>query len=215
MDKPKIHCQNEYEQDRYGEGFISDGIMMKWFNDRYSSSKHLLTLYAIAKGLDAKKILEVGFGRSTPVLARAAFENGGKLLSCDLQDFSHMLTDEEKKVVDFYQGLIDKVWSKDEGYDFAFLDYFSDSANKKSYIIEEVEKCVKRMKKNGIIVIHDVFVDKYKVGVALEKLAKNRKDLEYVVLPFNYGLGILRCKSSSPYGSVVSSNNFIKKKNNN
>jgi predicted O-methyltransferase YrrM len=210
-----MHCQDEYENDRYGEGFISDKIMMKWFNDSYSSSKHLLTLYSIAKGLDAKKILEVGFGRSTSVLARAAFENGGRLLSCDLEDFSYMLTDEERNTVDFHCGTVDKIWDRDEGYDFAFLDYLSNSSDNESYLMIEIEKCIKRMKKNGIIAIHDVFVDKYKVGSTMEKLAKRRIDIEYVVLPFNYGLGILRCKAFSPYGSVVDSNNFIKKKNTN
>jgi predicted O-methyltransferase YrrM len=186
-------------------------LAMKRFNDRYSTSKHLLILYSIAKGLKAKKILEIGFGRSTVVLARAAFENGGKLVSCDWDDFSYLLTEEEKKVIDFVFDEADLIWNEDEGYDLAFLDHFSKPEKKIPYLIAEVEKCMKRMKKNSIIVIHDVFMDNYRIGSAIEQMVKNRDDLEYSVIPFNYGLGVLRCKFDSKYGTTVLSNNLLKK----
>jgi len=213
--KPKMHCYNEYRIDRDDSDFITDRVMMKWFNDKYSTSKHLLILYTIARGLGAKRILEVGFGRSTPVLARAAFENGGNLLSCDWDDFSYMLTKKEKKVVDFHFKEVSEIWEKDEGYDMAFLDYFSKSGKKIPYLIEEVENCIKKIKKNGIVVVHDVFMDKFRIGPAVEQLVKSRHDLEYVVIPFNYGLGIIRCKSDSKYGIAISPNNLLKKKNTN
>ena len=73
---PKMHCHKEYEKDRKNGGFISDKMIMEWFNRRYSISKHLWVLYSIARGLLAKSILEIGTGRSTCVLARAAYENG-------------------------------------------------------------------------------------------------------------------------------------------
>jgi len=209
---PKMHCHEEYESDRKDNDFITDETMMKWFNDEYSTSKHLLTLYSLVRGLNARKVIEIGFGRSTPVLARAASENNGRLLSCDWDDFSYLLTEKEKEVVDFVFGEAELVWGRDEGYDFAFLDYFSKPGKKIPYLIEEVEKCIKRMKKNGVIVIHDVFMDKYRIGTAMEEIVKGRDELEYSVIPFNYGLGILRCKSDSTYGTVVSPNNLLKKK---
>lgn len=210
---PKMHCHEEYEMDHKDDGFISDEIMMKWFNDEYSTSKHLLILYSLARGLRAKKILEIGYGRSTSVLARAVFENDGKLLSCDWDDFSYLLTSKEKKVIDFVFGEADLIWSRNEGYDLAFLDYFSKPGKKISYLIDEVEKCIKKIKKNGIIAIHDVFMDNYRIGAAMEKIVKDRDDLEYSVIPFNYGLGILRCKSDSVYGTTVFLNNLLKKDN--
>lgn len=215
QENPKMHCYNEYKEDRGDTNFISNDVIMKWFNDEYSTSKHLLTLYAIARGLKAKKILEVGFGRSTPVLARAAMENNGKLLSCDWDNFSYVLTKKEKKVVDFYFGEVGKIWEKDEGYDMAFLDYFSKPGKKIPYLISEVESCINKIKKNGIIVVHDVFMDKFRIGSALDQLVKDRDDLEYVVMPFNYGLGVFRCKAESKYGTVVLPNNMLKKKNTN
>ena len=213
--KPKMHCYKEYIEDRGDSNFITNDVMIKWFNDQYSTSKHLLTLYTIARGLQAKKILEVGFGRSSTVLARAAMENGGKLLSCDWDDFSYMLTKKEKKLVDFYFGEVEGIWQRDKGYDMAFLDYFSKPGKKIPYLISEVENCIKKIKKNGIIVIHDVFMDKFRIGKAMEQMVENRDDLEYVVIPFNYGLGVIRCKADSKYGTVVEPNNLLKKKNTN
>ncbi len=213
--KPKMHCHDEYVKDRKDGGFINDKIMMKWFNDDYSTSKHLLTLYSIAKGLKAKKILEIGAGRSTSVLARAAFENGGKLTSCDWDNFSYLLTKEEKKIIDFVFGEAELIWNKKEGYDMAFLDYFSKPGKKIPYLIEEIEKCIKRMKQNGIVVIHDVFMENYRIRTAIEQIVKKRNDIEYVVIPFNYGLGILRCKFDSKYGTTVFFDNLLKKKNTN
>jgi len=210
--KQRMHCHEEFLRDHGNKGFISDEIIMKWFNDEYSTSKHLLTLYSIIKGLQAKNILEIGFGRSTPVLARAIAENGGKLVSCDWDDFSYLLSKKEKKVVEFVFGESNLIWSRDEGYDFAFLDYFLKPGKKIPYLIEEVSNCIKKIKKNGIIVIHDVFAENARIGKALEQLVGDREDLEYTVLPYNYGLGILRCKADSKYGSVVESNTFLKKK---
>ena len=89
---PPMHCQRELERDLGYVGTLPDEVLMRWHAERYSTSKHLLTLYSLAHGLGARRIVEVGFGRSTFVLARAAHENGGTLESCDLQDFSALLS---------------------------------------------------------------------------------------------------------------------------
>lgn len=64
------------------------------------------------------------------------------------------------------------------------------------------------MKTNGVIVLHDTIVDKYELGAALSKLSKD-KNIEFVSLPYNYGLGIIRYMGKSKYGSIEDS--FIKK----
>jgi len=210
---PNLHCHKEYERDRNDDDFISDKIIMKWFNDSYSTSKHLLTLYSIVRGLGAKKILEVGFGRSTPVLARAAHENEGKMVSCDWDDFSGILTKKEKEVVEFVFGEVEQIWERDEGYDFAFLDYFSKPGKKIPYLMGEIENCIKKIKTNGIITVHDVFMDNFRIGRAVEEVCKKRNDVEYSFLPYNYGLGILTYRGDSKYGITVKPNNLLKKEN--
>lgn len=190
-------------RDRKEGGFISNEIMMKWFNYRYSVSKHLLTLYSIARGLNAKNILEIGSGRSTCVLSKAAYENGGELVSCDMVDISMLLSDEEKSVTKFLLGKSELVWSKSGGYDFAFLDYFSDVGLEVSYIEGEINKCIEKMKTDGIITIHDAYVKKYpNISLSMKKIAENREDVECITIPFNYGLGIIRCIGRSVYGKV-------------
>ncbi len=211
---PKMHCHKEYKKDR-DEGFISDKILMKWFNDRYSTSKHLLTLYSIVRGLKAKKILEVGFGRSTPVLARAVHENGGKMVSCDWDDFSKTLTKKERKVIKFVFGEVGQIWEKDDGYDFAFLDYFSKPGKKIPYLMGEIENCIKKIKTNGVIAVHDVFMDNFRIGNAVKEVCDKRDNIEYSFLPYNYGLGILIYRGYSKYGTVVEPNNLLKKENTN
>ena len=58
-----MHCHQELLDDlKTYEGFLPDALLMKWFNDKYSTSKHLLTLYSIVRGLNAKRVIEVGFG---------------------------------------------------------------------------------------------------------------------------------------------------------
>ena len=62
---PVMHCQSEIERDCSYQGLLPDETLMSWFRDSYSTSKHLLTLYSVATGLQARNILEIGFGRSS------------------------------------------------------------------------------------------------------------------------------------------------------
>ena len=89
MNLPDIHEKEALLSDLKGrDGFVSHALIERWFHDRYSTSKHLWTLYSMAHGLNSKVIVEVGFGRSTFVLAKAAHELGAKLLCCDRYDYT-------------------------------------------------------------------------------------------------------------------------------
>jgi len=213
---PTMHCQSELVTDLGYSDFLPDEILFKWFHDYYSSSKHLLTLYSIARGLNAKTIVEIGFGRSSFALAKAAHLNQGRFISCDVRDFSYLLNENEKSVVDFVHGKSDLVWEKvaESGIDFAFLDYFSDEHIKADFVNQEIAICLSLMKENGVICIHDTLVDKYDLKNVFNQLKTKRfgfldNDLEALSLPFNYGLGIIRRLKPSKYGIVE--DNFIKK----
>ena len=213
---PKMHCQSELEADLGYSDFLPDELLFKWFHDYYSSSKHLLTLYSIARGLNAKTIVEIGFGRSSFTLAKAAHLNQGRFISCDVRDFSYLLNKKEKSVVDFVYGKSGLVWEKvaETGIDFAFLDYFSDENIKADFITNEIKTCISLIKENGVICIHDTLVDKYDLKIVFNQLKTKRfglydTDLEVLSLPFNYGLGIIRRLKPSKFGKVE--DNFIKK----
>lgn len=211
-----MHCQSEIEADTGYQGFLPDETLFRWFHDRYSSSKHLLTQYSIARGMDAKTIVEIGFGRSSFALAKAAHLNSGRFISCDMRDFSYLLSEEEKSVTEFIHGKSDVVWEslKATGIDFAFLDYFSTETWKSDFVLQEIKTCFSLLKENGVICIHDTMVDKYALKEVFNSLKTKRfgfhdHDLEVLSLPYNYGLGIIRRLKPSKYGKIE--DHFIKK----
>lgn len=216
-EKPTMHCQAELDADLHYTDFIPEEIIFKWFNDHYSSSKHLLTLYGIARGLNAKTIVEVGFGRSSFILAKAAAENQGQLITCDMRDFSYLFNNKEKSVTNFIHGKSDVVWNqlRNQGIDFAFLDYFSSPSIKKDFVQKEVAKCLNLLKQNGVIAIHDTIVEKYSIREVIDSLKTNfglihNNAVEVLSLPYNYGLGLIRKVESSPLGTL--NDTYLKKK---
>lgn len=204
-ERPTMHCQVELEQDIQGHSLLDSMLIQKWFDDRYSASKHLLALYSMVTGLNAKTILEVGFGRSTFALAAAAYKNQGKMYSLDTRDFSYLLSDAEREVVDFIQGFSSKAWEhphlNQEGLDFAFLDYFSNDNMTQDECYSEISSCYSLLKQNAILCIHDVIEKEYVVGSVMENFA-NENNAQVLYLPYNSGLGIIRRCESSPFGVI-------------
>jgi len=197
-----MHCQKELEEDLRHDGILPDATLLKWSRDQYSTSGHLLTLYAMVRGLKAKTILEIGFGRSTFALAKAAYENGGELITCDCRDFSYLLSAEEKQITTFICGTSEKVWKMlNKGVDFAFLDYFAADTITEKFCISEISKCVSFMRTNGLITIHDATKDRYSLEKSLKKVSK-RRHLELVSLPYGNGLAVIRCVKKSKYGMI-------------
>ena len=221
MSKAIMHRQEELEYDlmkgRGLDGFLSLSMIQKWFDDRYSTSKHLFLLYSLVRGLNAKHILEIGFGRSSFVLMKAVHETGGQFIVCDKkglgknEGFQYLLSKQERGVIIYLHGKSPLAWEylseSRGGLDFAFLDYFGDKNLNIEFCIKEIEYCLSFMKKNGIIAIHDTFVDEYGVKDILGNLSD--KDYKYITLPYCYGLTLIRKTESSLYGELKE--NFLKK----
>lgn len=200
-----MHCQQEFEADIAGHTLISDTLLMKWANDRYSTSKHLLTLYAVATGLKPRRLLEVGTGRSSFVLARVAAENNASLVCCDTEDFSQWFSDEEKKVVRNIRGYSHLAFNDPElrraGADFIFLDYFGTDVATDSFVRGELKAALSLLPTNGILAIHDAIHPKSALPGVLRRW-KWKPGVEVITLPYNYGLALLRRTSASPYGRI-------------
>ncbi len=207
-EKATMHCQDEIERDCSYPDFISDDLIFKWSKDGYSTSRHLLNLYALAKGLCSEKIVEIGFGRSSFVLARAAHETGGHFFACDSRDFSYLLSPAEKKVTTYLNDESAIVWQKVEGIDFAFLDYFSDERIPAKFCVNEINRCLSRMKTNGIIAVHDAMVKEYPLSSAVVEIAKN-PNVEVITLPYCFGLTFIKNTGKSLYGKIT--DNFLRK----
>lgn len=203
--RPTMSCQEELERELDGHTLVDDALLLRWFHDLHSTSKHLLTLYSIARGLKARTIVEIGFGRSSFALARAAAENGGRFYSCDMRDFSYLLSPEEKRVTTFLHGASSRVWNHPEiqsgGIDFAFLDYFSDPGQPPQFVQAQINQCLRLLKRNGVIAVHDTAVEEYAVAKVFAA-ADFEVRVERATLPFQYGLGLLRRTADSPHGAI-------------
>lgn len=202
---PVMHYQNELEQDLNGVDIVGEKLINKWFHKRYSASKHLPTLYALATGVVSGSMAEVGFGRSSFIFAKVAHEQNINLWLADMKDYSYLLSDAERKVAKFIHGKSMVLWEKLEkegiGQDLIFLDYFGEPTLTEEFIRAELETPYELLKKNGILCIHDTFFDESIAGKVVKHFAQDI-NAEYVTLPFNYGLSIIRKKESSVYGEV-------------
>jgi predicted O-methyltransferase YrrM len=121
------------------------------------SDKHSLTLYSIAIGMNAKRILELGVrnGASTGPLLLAATKNGGHLTSVDINDTSFSPAFDQRKnwtfvkkdAVEFLRN--EKV---NEPYDLIFIDDWHSYEHVKAEL-EEVDRLVSP---RSVILLHDL-----------------------------------------------------------
>ena len=201
----RMHCHDELLQDldTYREDdFVTEALLQRWTLDSYSTSKHLFILYALAVGLKAKAICEIGAGRSSFALLLAAKHNSGHLTMCDRYDYTELFTDEEKKYVTYLNKQADVFWNEaDTGLDFIFMDYLSTRKRDTNSCYKEIKKAYKMLKQGGMIAIHDVCEDKYNAGSGLN-LFRDKRGVEVLKVPFCYGLGLIRKTEASPYGKL-------------
>jgi len=199
MSLPDMHCKEEWFEDV--EKYNFSDLLMKWFHDEYSTSKHLLTLYSIVLGLKAQNVVEVGFGRSTLIIVSALRLTGGKLYSCDRYDYNSYIPKEYCQI-DFTIGDAKTLLKKiDFGVDFVFLDYLSSRERSAESCVKAIYRFLKHLKTNGILAVHDSIESQYNVKNAFKVLKKD-KNLEVLSLSYNYGLGLIRNLNKSKYGEI-------------
>ena len=130
-------------------------------------SEHLLILYSLVVGSQAKTIVEIGAGQSTYVLIAAANFNEGQFFSIDLTPklSSQRLfpeapdLDKEPRYYPIEGNSLDVEW--DRPIDFLFID----SGHSYDLTMGELKKYTPFVKEGGFIVMHDtgeqnnVFID--------------------------------------------------------
>lgn len=180
------------------------------------SDKHSLTLYSIAIGMNAKKILELGVrnGGSAGPLLLAATKNGGHLTSVDINDTSFSPAFDQRKnwtfvkkdAVEFLRN--EKV---NEPYDLIFIDDWHSYEHVKAEL-EEVDRLVSP---RSVILLHDLMygntcphyhsdlTDKkgqWANGGPYRAVAELSPQFwEFATLPYNNGLTLLRKKYSNKF----------------
>ena len=180
------------------------------------SDRHALTLYSIATGMKAKKILELGVrnGASTAPLLFAAYKNGGSLTSVDINATDFI----PKETMSKYWRFVEmdaleflKSENPSEPYDLIFVDDWHSYEHVKGEL-SEIDRLISP---KSVVLLHDLMygntcphyhsdlTDKtgqWANGGPYRAVAELPSQFwEFSTLPYNNGLTILRKKYSNKY----------------
>lgn len=166
------------------------------FNQDKSFSKHLLTIYSIAVGLNAKKIVDLGIGTTTRALRMAAARTGGVVYSCDVDvaRFSELMAQQDAHWK-FFIGASEKFLDQLEGP----LDFVMHDAAHDYYQVKmDIERILPKMKRFGIICVHDTQqIDLSQEMLAALKDGLRGQPISITNLPYSSGLAIIRVEESA------------------
>ena len=192
--------------DKYLPSIMNDVI-----NGNGDSDKHLMTLFSIAIGIKAKKILELGVrnGKTTLPLLLAAKINNGKVVSIDINETTFTPPDDLKEYLEFKQmdalKYLEDV-NKDEPFDLIFIDDW----HAYKHVKKELEFIDKMVSPKSVVLLHDLMygnhaphyhadltlVDgQWADGGPYRAVAElNQQFWEFSTIPVNNGLTLLRKK---------------------
>jgi glycosyltransferase involved in cell wall biosynthesis len=176
-----------------------DTELFKLLHDQESFYKHLPIICAIAIGMRAQAIINLGIGSSTKALRFAAKATGGTVYSCDT----------DKNGFDNYFPYKDKHWNLTFRDRKSFLKSFEgplyfvmyNAVHDYLQLKEDLEIILPKMRTFGIICIHDTQHRGIwrKLLYEIKDVLKNWK-ISYTSLPFCCGLTIIRVEEGNyPY----------------
>lgn len=177
-------------------------IVHQHHDSKSGFARHYLTLYSIIVGMEAKNVLELGMGFSTPTILTALEVTGGTLTSCDMRPIEG--TGNSTELLTKYphwkyvQGKTKETLKKVQG---PFDVVLHDGSHEFKEVYEDIRAIVPMMKKNGIILVHDTEHGAFKLKLAA-KLAMLFRRHSMVTLPYGYGLTIVRIHGNYGNGEV-------------
>lgn len=166
---------------------------------------HYMTLYSIVLGMQAKSVFEFGVGRTTPVILKALELTKGKLISNGLDDRSIFISNEEfkqyKDVWRYWKGKSDKMLSK---LTYEVFDVvLHDGAHDKDTVERDLKTIFPRMKKGGIVLVHDTTHAQLGVGM-MKAVNASLKGVDHkkFTLPYWDGLTLIQILKDFGNGKV-------------
>lgn len=176
-----------------------ENVIDEHLNGKGGFTRHYLTLFSLVVGMESKKVLELGAGFSSRVILTALEQTGGKLITCDnrsvekkgltdaMQEHSNIWEYNEMNSRDFLPKL------KNEKFDLVLHDGAHDFKN----VILDLRKIVPKVRRNGLIVVHDTFHPglQRRFLITAVKIGMFPHRYEMVTLPYGCGLSIIRKKS--------------------
>jgi hypothetical protein len=165
------------------------------FDTSSSGSKHLLILYSMVVGLNAKVIAEIGLGQTTGTLRAAAAVTGATVHTCDFDKrrYEHLLTKQDDRWKLYLEPSTAFIPRLPAPLDFVMHDGAHDYFNVK----RDLQLLIPKMRKFGIICVHDTQeTDLYREMLAAVKDGVAGCSVSVTNLPFSCGLAIIRVESS-------------------
>jgi hypothetical protein len=175
------------------------------FQKSASFSKHLLIIYSLAIGLNAKKIIDLGIGSTTRVLRMAVKETKGIVWSCDCdaQRYSTLLASQDAQWKLFLQP--SEIFLKNIQPPIDFVVH--DAAHDYFQVKLDLELILPKMKRFGIICVHDSQQPYlgHDILSAIRDATHNWK-VSITTIPFNAGLSIIRLEEGGSQDIIPVSN---------
>lgn len=181
------------------------------------SDKHVLTLYSIAIGMGAERILELGVrgGATTLPLLMAVQKTGGTLTSVDIEPTSFVPPTSLLSTAWSFvkQDAVDFLRSQrpTEPYDLIYIDDW----HAYSHVKNELDEIDRLVSPRSVIIVHDLMYGntcphyhsditmkdgQWANGGPYRAVAELPSQFwEFATLPYNNGLTILRKKYSNKY----------------
>jgi len=155
--------------------------------------------------MEAKKVLELGSGFSTPTILAALEQTGGTLITCDQRDLEN--TGNSANLVQQYptwryvKGKTEDTLHRLRAERFDVV--LHDASHDVFPVLRDLRTIIPLVKQNGIVLIHDTAhtaFPRLKWAIRLAFLFTRH---EIVTLPYGHGLTIVRILGSAHNGAVT------------
>ena len=185
-------------------------IFNMYFDGRKQTGffKHYLTLFSVVQGLEAKNTFEFGTGLSTAVIVDALRLTGGNHISCDINDLSKtgLSSDFQHKNADIWTFYHEDSRGVHQYVDSPLDFVLHDGSHEGSVLKTDLDTILPHMKMNSYLMVHEVKHPQY--GDELHDATRSvltSVDHEISILPYGYGLAIVRINEDMGNGSVTQS----------
>lgn len=167
---------------------------------------HYMTLFSIIYGMEAKNVFEFGSGYSSQVILDALKQTGGKLTTVEMRNIED--TGNSKEMLERESGrwhFVNKDSNavvKEDIKDQVFDVVLHDGAHEVGLVIKDIRGIVRRMKQDGILLIHDTNHKGFPYLRWAVRIGLFPYRYEMTTLPYGCGLSIVRLKSNLGNGRV-------------
>lgn len=174
---------------------LSQEALFERFHGTGSSSRHLLTVYSLVIGTNARTIMDIGLGQTTGAIRAAAKRTGGVVYSCDFDKrrYTPLLEEQDEHWKLFLEASGSFIPKVPDPLDFVMHD----GAHDYTTVLNDLKAILPKMRKFGIICVHDTQqIDLNKEMLSAIKDSTTDYAVSLVNLPFAAGLAIIRVEES-------------------